>query len=587
MGNIFPGSTSSPASPNINLNACEGQPLSASWLHTQNAKPKPTSVVHADTAVAGAEDAEACSTNIIEAADAEVAAAAAVAEAEAATDGTQTDSDSEAGGSSAATSIAGDSVASSDFRPETRCARKQPTVQFEGERSRGPRPKWNSEFEVGNCGFYFGHWGRRASIGSGEEKRLGTETQYRQIMKNPGQVVILCETTEAVAALLGNPAVAAEKPGVKGLEGRSTFEHWVVRGNEEECAVLIAARKDNCSYLQLLDYDPHPDHIYRAKGKHRIATTRTLICQVGFKQNVGHIGKNAVVCGVHGHAMTMRGKWPRVLDEFWKRLAAQIKKYGVQILAGDFNMSMTNVIPKLRSHGIQCDCIAWYPWVHKTHRHNGQPLGFDSCAIFYIGGNVQSQLHWGLQHLNTLTAVAATSNKDVFAQFDVYAGKNPPGQTWDCYRTPVAPYVQKDLSARLVDLLTPSNQQWELDAIKRRHWNSYCPYLRFKQKPLDRKEWLSGLVNGKQENGAHSILCVYTNNSRARSAAKHEERERRNAEKRAKHKKEWKDFLKARIAYDHQQQGGWFGDGTYKDQQQGEWIAAGAPGLSRPQYWLW
>ena len=318
-----------------------------------------------------------------------------------------------------------------------------------------------------------------------------------------------------------------------------------------------------------------------------IATTRTLICQVGFKQNVGHIGTDAVVCGVHGHSMTMRCQWPRALDEFWKRLADQIKKYGVQILAGDFNMSMTNVIPKLRSHGIQCDCIAWYPWVHKTYRHNGQPLGFDSCAIFYIGGNVQSQLHWGLQHLNTLTAVADTSNKDVFAQFDVYESKNPPGQIWDCYRTPVAPYVQKDLSARLVDLLTPSNQQWELDAIKKRHWNSYCPYLRFKQKPLDRKEWLSGLVNGKQENGAHSILCAYTNNSRARSAAKHEERERRNAQKRAQRKKECKDFLKARIAYDHQQQGGWFGDGTYKDQQQGEWIAAGAPGLSRPQYWLW
>ena len=35
-----------------------------------------------------------------------------------------------------------------------------------------------------------------------------------------------------------------------------------------------------------------------------------------------------------------------------------------------------------------------------------------------------------------------------------------------------------------VDLLTPSNQQWELDAIKKRHWNSYCPYLRFKQKPM-------------------------------------------------------------------------------------------------------
>ena len=200
------------------------------------------------------------------------------------------------------------------------CARKQPTVQFEGERSRGPSSTLNSEFEVGNCGFYFGHWGRRAIIGSGEEKKLTTETQYRQIMKNPGQVLILCETTEAVAALLSNPAVAAEKPGVKGLEGRSTFEHWVVRGNEEDSAVLIAARKDNCSYLQLLDYDVNPDHGYRAQGKDKMATTRTLICRVGFKQNVGHIGRDVVACGVHGHSMTMKCEWSTVWEQFWDAL---------------------------------------------------------------------------------------------------------------------------------------------------------------------------------------------------------------------------------------------------------------------------
>ena len=257
-------------------------------------------------------------------------------------------------------------------------------------------------------------------------------------------------------------------------------------------------------------------------------------------------------------------------------------------MAGDFNMSITNVIPKLRSHGIQCDCIAWYPWVHKTKRCCGQPLGFDSCAIFYIGGSVQTQLHWGLQHLDTLTAVADTSNKEVFASFDEYEGESPPGQPWECYRTPVAPYTQKDLYARLKDLLTPSVTQRDLDAIKKRHWNSYCPYLRFKQKPMAKEEWL---VAGKMHNGAHMCLCVFTNNSRARSAAKHEEREQKSAEKREKRaqsqrQREWRDFPKARIAYE-QQQGGWIDYGTYKDQKQGEWIADGAQGLSQRQHWPW
>ena len=31
-----------------------------------------------------------------------------------------------------------------------------------------------------------------------------------------------------------------------------------------------------------------------------------LVCKIGFTQNIGHLGKEIVVCGVHGHNRTMK-----------------------------------------------------------------------------------------------------------------------------------------------------------------------------------------------------------------------------------------------------------------------------------------
>ena len=71
-------------------------------------------------------------------------------------------------------------------------------------------------------------------------------------------------------------------------------EHWVVRGCEES-AVLIAARKDHCSYLDFFLHDSHIDHRYRDRGTQRNVVARALICKVGFKQNVDHLGTDIVV----------------------------------------------------------------------------------------------------------------------------------------------------------------------------------------------------------------------------------------------------------------------------------------------------
>jgi hypothetical protein len=322
-----------------------------------------------------------------------------------------------------------------------------------------------------------------------------------------------------VEELLKQPQVEGS-PDLEGLAGRQTHEHWVVRGDELETAVLIAARKDNTTFLECLEYEVNEDHPYTEKGKPKMARSRILVCKVGFEQNVGHLGKEIVVCGVHGHNRTMKFEWPQELIKFWDRLSAKIVRYGIQYLAGDFNMSLTEVVKQLRSRGLQCDCIAWYPWCHATTEVFTQPLGMDSCGIFYIGGSVQVSMPWCLNELDILLAtrdeIERITASGECPPLDLYRGFNTPGMHWACYRSfsIKQPEEDKDLRQRLEDLLGPSTTIEELRSIKKRQGSTSAPYLRLKQKTMDRSEWL---VGEQVHNGAHFPLCVFTNNSRARS----------------------------------------------------------------------
>ena len=295
------------------------------------------------------------------------------------------------------------------------------------------------------------------------------------------------------------------------------YEHWVSRGNEES-AVLIAVRKDVANSLECLFHEVHADHVFKVRGKLKMAKTRIQVCKVSFKQNIGHLGKDVVVAGVHGHCRTMKREWPEVWHEFWKRLAALVLKFGINFLAGDFNMSLTEVPKQLRSRGIQCDCVAWYPWQQAAvtdRQYGSQGLGFDSMGIFYLGGQVEVKMHWNLGHVEILSAVTDARN-GANQNLDVYAGQNVPGQPWHCYRSKAynEPACNKDLEARLRDLLTPSTEPEELARLPRGKNYWHCPYLRLKQKKMRQKEWL---VDGELHNGAHFPLCVFTENSRARS----------------------------------------------------------------------
>ena len=70
---------------------------------------------------------------------------------------------------------------------------------------------------------------------------------------------------------------------------------------------------------------------------------------------------------------------PQKLKSFWDWLSEKITTHGVQVLMGDFNMSLFRVIPELRSRGAVIDLGAWYPWKSLE----GEPMT-DSCGIFFV-----------------------------------------------------------------------------------------------------------------------------------------------------------------------------------------------------------
>ena len=62
--------------------------------------------------------------------------------------------------------------------------------------------KWNAEPEVGNFGLFFGNWGTRATIAGNSAKRNRQQRQDHQILRSPGQVIVLAEATKAMEDLL-------------------------------------------------------------------------------------------------------------------------------------------------------------------------------------------------------------------------------------------------------------------------------------------------------------------------------------------------------------------------------------------------
>ena len=62
------------------------------------------------------------------------------------------------------------------------------------------------------------------------------------------------------------------------------------------------------------------------------------------------------------HNVLANNKWPKKLIAFWDWFSEKTQRFNVEVLMGDFNMSLFKVIPELRNRGATIDLGAWYPW---------------------------------------------------------------------------------------------------------------------------------------------------------------------------------------------------------------------------------
>jgi hypothetical protein len=298
----------------------------------------------------------------------------------------------------------------------------------------------NDRPDVGNIGWFFGNWGLRAS-----DVKVQRNIDL-QIKHGPAQIIGLTECMRETELVLLSPAVAGlqEEPAVAAkLETREGFEYFTVRGNEP-ASVLIAARTNTASGLKLLFWDRTNEGEYRSgPGSRTVAYTRTLIARVDLKNNVGFMGtKQTIMCmHLHYHVANNVKGFRRQLVATWPRMASLINKYGVDVLMGDFNMSLFKVAPELRSCGVQVDLMAWYPW-RSTEGH----MMSDSQGIFLINKKALVELHVGLEclHAGDPNGIGwDTGGMGFLCKYDVWPPNSGPGQTLATYLPKSANYVDK------------------------------------------------------------------------------------------------------------------------------------------------
>ena len=201
-----------------------------------------------------------------------------------------------------------------------------------------------------------------------------------------------------------------------------------------------------------------------------------MVAELPFDTTYTHFGQQALVCVVHLHrdtAKNYRG-FKEAHKTWWQRLAAILQDNNVDILCGDFNMALTQTLPRLRGLGLRLETAAAYFW----RGLDGAPC-LDSCGIFVLNRPGEYTLCWPLSALHdrdetgllfaSKSVIGVTGYKDTSkAEAPAAAGASSspaseprywhhkrtlgPGQPYDCY------YPKKDAREHLQDLLTLSEE---------------------------------------------------------------------------------------------------------------------------------
>ena len=244
----------------------------------------------------------------------------------------------------------------------------------EQQNKQGP---YNSREDVGCMSVMSGNWGGNRSNAEVNE-RINAD-----VKRGPAMIVLLQEAQPELTLVLTSPAVAGD-PGHKDpLFRRTAFQYDCVMGTETGNTLLVASRYNLTKSLTKILWVKRKDGEYKQRTKTKTANSRILVAGIEFNQPVsGH--RCLTVCNVHFHHLTAKKNsgFATSHNDFWTELAGIIRGSGVQILAGDFNMSLFLVVSILREQGLVVNTAAWFPWV----KLSDASLQLDSCGIFLIGG---------------------------------------------------------------------------------------------------------------------------------------------------------------------------------------------------------
>ena len=224
----------------------------------------------------------------------------------------------------------------------------------------------------------------------------------------------------------------------------------------------------------------------------------------------------------------------------------KINDFRVQVLMGDFNMSLFRVVPELRERGVMIDLGAWYPWKSLE----GEPMS-DSCGIFFVNLPGVYTLTKSLRdmHDDNATGILARGDKvgDSAVAEKVKDGGDPTtsetgedfGDNEDEPPDRVGGFDSIEENAgpgmRLETYLPKGNnwtekfgasftQSHSLAPVVATHCDRRPSGIKFKEKRLDIRIWR---CKGDHQKGSHFPICVFTNNVGRRSPQKLDERRRR------------------------------------------------------------
>ena len=184
------------------------------------------------------------------------------------------------------------------------------------------------------------------------------------------------------------PPVARDANAVAdALALRPEYEYLVCRGLDTDPTIMIVVRSNMAKSIKRLHFEKLVAGVKPAKyvkeeniKAEKLCYSRCMVAEISLDQSVGGFGREIRVMAVHMHNELANGqKWKIAYKQFWARCYDLCKTHNVDVLMGDFNMSLFRVIPEFRSRGVTIDLAAWYPCTSLA----GVPCS-DSCGIFCL-----------------------------------------------------------------------------------------------------------------------------------------------------------------------------------------------------------